>query len=764
MDGGQPNTSSSAGGSVTSSSSSSSGDSSGTSSGSSGSGSSGTSGGSTGSTSGTSSSTGGTTSSSTGSSTGGFPAPCVWVGDVCTQGTCTNAASGAPCVLDGGGLGGCYGGNCLLVNLGNDPNNCGLYGLVCQSGQCDGGQCAPWSSDGGCPAGTWVQANDCIVTDCALARDDAYCFGQTYYGFCCDGGCLDPTDPNNCGGCGTICQAGSVCQWPGNCVPLTDCALDQIGFANVCLLPSGDAGQCCGGDCVDLTSDNQHCSTCSNACPDGGVCTRYGCVAGGGLVSCASDADCPAGYSCDGFYPPFDSSCTLSTCDLASDREGCFNPDSGFHGICCGGNCIMPSTDPENCEGCGIVCPAGSGCIASTTWPYIIGAGCLTITSCTVTGDGCVLDGGTGVCCSGQCVELTSDRGNCGQCGFACPIDSTCLQTSCVDDLGNAASCVSDLECADGGLCAGGGCVASSCDDGGGSACALDDAGTLGACCGSGCSDALVGINGAYGGCSACGSVCPSGLSCRGGICFAPDGGILGENRSSSCAVPCPDGYDCSPCPPGYFCSPGYGFSACLPPSCGPGTEGLPCAYGPGVPGTCCGGACVDMSTDPSNCKACGSACSSGYCVTSCFDYPPAQHCPLTCGPGTICAGEACVGSACWFTPYSGTTDQAYCLAKDGGIGACCGASCADLTSDPQHCGACGVVCTAGTACHNGLCNGDSSCGPGHVGSYCNLDAGLTSLCCPGSGCVDTSSDANNCGACGTACAAGQVCDAGSCN
>jgi len=84
---------------------------------------------------------------------------------------------------------------------------------------------------------------------------------------------------------------------------------------------------------------------------------------------------------------------------------------------------------------------------------------------------------------------------------------------------------------------------------------------------------------------------------------------------------------------------------------------------------TMCDGECVDTSTDPGHCGACGNSCgidevcSDGTCAASCTD------------PFVDCDG-----------------------------------ACVDLTSDPAHCGACGNACPDGTDEHTmGACE-DSVC------------------------------------------------------
>ncbi|NMO21228.1 hypothetical protein HPC49_44070 [Pyxidicoccus fallax] len=74
-----------------------------------------------------------------------------------------------------------------------------------------------------------------------------------------------------------------------------------------------------------------------------------------------------------------------------------------------------------------------------------------------------------------------------------------------------------------------------------------------------------------------------------------------------------------------------------------------------------------------------------------------------------------------------------------------CGDTCVDLGGDTANCGACGNACGAGQVCQEGACG----CRPG------------TESC--GGACVSTASDVAHCGACGNACASGQVCESGTC-
>lgn len=119
-----------------------------------------------------------------------------------------------------------------------------------------------------------------------------------------------------------------------------------------------------------------------------------------------------------------------------------------------------------------------------------------------------------------------------------------------------------------------------------------------------------------------------------------------------------------------------------------------------------CGDLCVDLSSNPANCGACGHACGSG---------------------------EACRSRTCQVSCPGGQAE--------------CGGKCFELSNDPRNCGACGKVCATGEVCGNGQCSA-------------NCPAGQTN--CGGS-CADLQTDSKHCGACPTACSDTQECSAGQC-
>lgn len=102
---------------------------------------------------------------------------------------------------------------------------------------------------------------------------------------------------------------------------------------------------------------------------------------------------------------------------------------------------------------------------------------------------------------------------------------------------------------------------------------------------------------------------------------------------------------------------------------------------------------------------------------------------------GIICgAGGTCRSGACTNCELHGKTD--------------CGGTCADLSSDASHCGACGSGCQSGDSCHGGACSGCGALGRTDCGD------GL---------CRELSSNSFACGTCGTTCPSGDPCIGGAC-
>lgn len=146
---------------------------------------------------------------------------------------------------------------------------------------------------------------------------------------------------------------------------------------------------------------------------------------------------------------------------------------------------------------------------------------------------------------------------------------------------------------------------------------------------------------------------------------------------------------------------------------------------------------CVDLTTDPDNCGACGYSCAGGR--------------------GTSCALGMCV---CGFADIgcAGTRISTCCLpTTDGGM-----PHCGNLETSGNDCGGCGLACDPMQAsqCVSGACQ----CGL--EGRACS--GAPTDVCCidatvGDASCVDTLADRRNCGRCNERCTPAETCTGGSC-
>ena len=116
---------------------------------------------------------------------------------------------------------------------------------------------------------------------------------------------------------------------------------------------------------------------------------------------------------------------------------------------------------------------------------------------------------------------------------------------------------------------------------------------------------------------------------------------------------------------------------------------------------------------------------------------------------GSLVAGvlAACVAIVAACSSSTTTTFPVEAGVNCGDGSQLCGSSCTAVARDAENCGACGKKCAAGEVCSQGACA--ASCGGG------------TTKC--GTSCADTKSDGSNCGACGTKCGPTEVCNAGKC-
>jgi Stigma-specific protein, Stig1 len=173
----------------------------------------------------------------------------------------------------------------------------------------------------------------------------------------------DPCLPE-VGPCDQNCQ-----RWIDRCGRRTHescCGIDAYCQDGTCICRGNK--RMCGGVCVDVLTDPNHCGSCNHPCFPGGICTNGTC-------------SCPPGTSACG------GTCCRSCCGGI-----CCPPGMS----CCNGRCTAIATDPANCGGCGNVCSPPSS-----------------------------------TCCGGVCADVSNDPVNCGQCGNACATGSCCYNGAC---------------------------------------------------------------------------------------------------------------------------------------------------------------------------------------------------------------------------------------------------------------------------------------------------------------------------------------------
>lgn len=121
-------------------------------------------------------------------------------------------------------------------------------------------------------------------------------------------------------------------------------------------------------------------------------------------------------------------------------------------------------------------------------------------------------------------------------------------------------------------------------------------------------------------------------------------------------------------------------------------SEALTCPAGQ----TDCGGVCKNLQTDANYCGSCNSNCSllgsqNLVCIQGQCKCPNGEECGCnkqSCSQSDqYCTGFGCVCSS---------GEETYC-SNDG--------SCANLDDDSLNCGACGIACSLGETCINGMCS-----------------------------------------------------------
>lgn len=258
--------------------------------------------------------------------------------------------------------------------------------------------------------------------------------------------CLPTTD--------TVCQDG-VIYLLDSCGEVVEevsqcpcgCADDQSGCRSCDDCPAGKTD--CHGECVDTTSDPDHCGGCDQACDPGEVCENSSCEAG---PDCRTEA-CPGGYYCNintGECLPgcaSDSHCGENAhCDIATHECTC---NTGYHdcsGTCrpddsidsCGDRCVPCPSDPhgdvscQDAQRCWTDCHMGyhfctDHCVPDTS-----------VDSCGDRCDPCPADPhGQAACEAGACfihcdAGYLFCQGACAPCPAGDPAHFSCRGSACI--------------------------------------------------------------------------------------------------------------------------------------------------------------------------------------------------------------------------------------------------------------------------------------------------------------------------------------------
>ncbi len=533
--------------------------------------------------------------------------------EVCENGLCTGVACENNQQYCGPDVG--------CVSLEVDHDHCGRCGNMCRDAQCVNGACS--SSAAQCANGETLCDDECTDVNfddlncgrcgnmCAITDvcTDGVCgpvqcpTGATLCGLACVN---LQTAPQNCGTCEISCAADQFCQ-AGVCTAITTCSPGTTFCRDA-------------GSCRDLTQDDTNCGECGVGCVSGFACRGGQCIDGGDPTRCVQ----PGLYYCNGkcVQTEFDpNNCGLCGITCAADQVcqqfSCIASTAAT--VCpvgqnfCSGACVDLMNDSNNCGMCGTGC-GGPQCIQGFCGGPDTGF------------DRCASNGFTN--CNGVCVELDVDSLNCGACGVACLDGSPCVNGSCETP--------SDAQ------------IQAPADD-----CTAQNLVR--------CNGACVDIQSDVFNCGGCGAVCGVFDACEGGMCQAP------EDQSQPTTEDQPadanaqpedqpaDTTETAPVVESLICESGLvdcnGICADLasdPANCG--ICGFSCGFDPCVGGLCvapdttapadapaeipadvvvedappliedcsaqgltdCGGACIDIFSDPFNCGGCGLICPDG--------------------------------------------------------------------------------------------------------------------------------------------------------
>ena len=238
------------------------------------------------------------------------------------------------------------------------PLQCGATELLCHNA------CVAFTSDvnncGGCDTKCPVPtggAATCVNGLCggSCTAPGALC-KATASGGTVTLACTDTSkDPENCGGCNTVCAPQQTCT-AGQC---TNCPSGQLQCP---VAASPGLTQC-----IAVLSDNANCGGCGVACAAPSSCQQGACV-GPGLSNCGN-ADGGSTSQVDLQNDPKNCGACGTTCTASEicASGDCLPCPTGQ----CSNHCVDTSTDNQNCGTCAHACTGTLQCISGACAPGI---------------------------------------------------------------------------------------------------------------------------------------------------------------------------------------------------------------------------------------------------------------------------------------------------------------------------------------------------------------------------------------------------------
>lgn len=229
-------------------------------------------------------------------------------GEACSAGKCTTDCGGGQNLCGPGDAGDAGGSYC--ATFATDNANCGACGNQCPAGE--------MCSAGSCQTTCGVSQTACNVGNVADAGADA---GHAGAPFCA----TLSTDDSNCGACGNACSAGESCT-NGTC-QVTCGASESLCSDSDAGTNGTDGGA---AYCANFATDNANCGGCGTTCGAGQVCNGGTCgtTCEADLLQCGSKCidpstsitNCGATAPCDsdagtaGVACPVGETCTAGAC------------------------------------------------------------------------------------------------------------------------------------------------------------------------------------------------------------------------------------------------------------------------------------------------------------------------------------------------------------------------------------------------------------------------------------------------------------------